>query len=191
MTRSELYSHKADYEKMFAVLEEHKDLPKVDTAIMHIKQALEICAHFEKWHIDSQNATTNDVSIPGADVFCGKISRIPNQKGHQESSEVTFDPPRDLMKLWFSTGAYSIDEEYPKDLFDEMFAELQKECPPAYVDRSNNALYYTPDDAGKAFATCNALLAKYRKLYAEGAKSREIERLKKRLSELEHEGMSN
>lgn len=184
MTRSELYSHKADYEKMLAVLEEHRDLPKVDTAIMHIKQALAICAHFEKWHIDSRNVITEEVSIPGVVVFCDKISSIPNL-------EVTFNPPRDLLKLWFSTGAYSIGDEYPTVLFDEMFAELQKECPPAYVDHLNNALYYTPDDAGKAFATCKALLAKYRKLHAEGEKSREIERLRKRLSELEHEGMSN
>lgn len=191
MTRSELYSHKADYEKMLAVLEEHKDLPKVDTAMMHIRQALVICDHFEKWHIDSRNVTTEEVSIPGVIVFCGKISLIQNQKEHQNSSEVTFDPPRDLMKLWFSTGAYSIGDENPTALFDEMFAELQKECPPAYVDCLNNALYYTPDDAGKAFATCRALLAKYRKLYAEGEKSREIERLRKRLSELEHEGRSN
>ena len=191
MTRSELYSHKADYEKMLAVLEEHKDLPNVDTAIMHIRQALAICAHFEKWHIDSRNVTTEDVIIPGVAVFCGKISRIPNQKEHQEEGDVIFKAPRDLLKLWFSTGAYSISDEYPRDLFEEMFAKLQKECPPAYVDYLNDALYYTPDDAGKAFATCQALLSKYRKLYAEGEKSREMERLRKRLAELEHEGRSN
>lgn len=183
MKTSELYQHKAEYDEINAVLEKHKELPFVNEASLVLFKASRCISHFEKWHIDCY--MDREPFIRGCLVYTGKTYEIANQvmeNGVRET--LKFDEPKELLRLWFSTGAYALGENYYTDLFDEFFSALKAECPADYVDDLNHSLYYTPENAANAFAACERLLSEYREKYQSRDKQEQVKRLKSALAEL-------
>ena len=193
MKRSELYAHKSDYEKIIAFLSEYKALPCVEDALSKLSNALNICRHFEKWHIDVPYWDDMIDRLDKVDIYTCPCSRIPNQReeftddGDYSTYPLELDPPQDFLVIRFACGAYMFGEDYPTELFEEMYAELKMRCPPKYEDRINNCLYYTPDSAASAYETCMKLCAEYRVRYGKDATKRKIANLERELAKLQGE----
>ena len=189
MKLSELYGHKADYEKMMAMLDNYKSLPCVSRARCQLERALYKCKHFEKWHIDMPCWDDSIDKLDKVDICTCVLSIIPNQR--EECTDEGFstyplelNPPQEFLVISFRCGAYMFGEDYPVALFKELYSSLRAKCPPKYEDEMNKSLYYTPDDAANAYATCMELCAEYQHRYSEGAKERKIAALERELAQL-------
>lgn len=92
-----------------------------------------------------------------------------------------------LLSIGFSTGAYIFgnyfDDDYPREFFDEFFAEL-KSYDPKYSDTANKILYYAMDNAGKIFNEFPEILKKYYEKNKEDIKQRKIKRIEADLAKL-------
>lgn len=193
MKLSELYSHKADYEKMMSVLDNYKWLPGVANAYFELERVLNKCKHFEKWHIDTQDWDDSIDRMDKVDICTCFISSIPNQReeytddGDYSTYPLELNPPQEFLLISFKCGAYMFGEDYPVALFTELYSRFKAKCPPKYEDKWNKTLYYTPDCASDAYATCLELCAEYRHRYAEGAKKRKIAALEQELAKLKGE----
>jgi hypothetical protein len=89
-----------------------------------------------------------------------------------------------LFYLGFPTGAYIFgnyptNSFYPKETFDQFFQEL-KDIGVKYCDTNNHKLYYTSENARKAYDALPKLYDKYKELVS-------VEMNKKRVQELEAE----
>lgn len=193
MKLSELYGHKADYEKMISVLDRYKSLPCVLGAMCKLEHALNKCKHFEKWHIDTPYWNDSINRPDKVDIYTCCVSIIHNQRvytedGNYSSYPLEFNPPLEFFVISFKCGAYMFGDDYPVDLFNDLYSSLKEKCPPKYEDEMNNSLYYTPDDAANAYATCMDLCAEYKHRYSEGAKKRKIAALECELARLKGEG---
>lgn len=193
MKLSELYEHKAEYEKIMSVLDNYQSLPCVAGACCELKRALDRCKHFEKWHIDLPDWNDTIDSMYEVETYTCETSTIPNQRkeytdvGGYSTYPLELDQPQEFFVLRFSCGAYMFGEDYPVALFDELYSSLKAKCPPKYEDAMSKSLYYTPDGAGNAYATCMNLCSEYMHRYSEGAKERKIADLEKELAQLKGE----
>lgn len=97
-----------------------------------------------------------------------------------------YDSGEPLLKISFPTGAYIFGKRYDINFFNEFFAELQ-EVTPKYIDRINHALYYSPENAKKAYAHYQKTLTKYTEMNSKRKKMWKIEELARQLKELEDE----
>lgn len=92
-----------------------------------------------------------------------------------------------LFKLSFPTGAYVFGDHYPRNLFNKFFNELKSEFKPKYSDTANHALYFSPDNAKKAFEGYKGIIEKYQSMIDEDKKLSRLEELKLEISKLEEE----
>lgn len=185
MKLSELYNHKADYEEILSLLYKYKDLPRVADMAEIIYSVLDRCNHYEMWGIDTPY-WKGDISLYPAALSLGAVSEIHNQpNGVGYYKTITFNEPKNLMRIWFSSDDYVFGEDYPT-LLHNVYTELKTECPPLYEEYGNK-LYYEPKDAKKAYDTCRRLLADYHSKYQEESKKRRVKELEKELAKLKGE----
>lgn len=111
-------------------------------------------------------------------VYCGKIVDIPNCP--------EYNGGENLLKISFPTGAYIFGNRYDSEYFDEFFMELQK-FPAKYIDSINDALYYSPNQARKAYEHYRKTLTKYKEMNSKRKKMWKIKELARQLKELEDE----
>ena len=193
MKLSELHGHKADYEKMLSVLDNYKSLPCVLSARDILEHALDKCMHFEKWHIDTPDWDDSINTLDNVAICTCCISFIPNQReeytdgGDYSTYPLELNPPQEFLQISFSCGAYMFGVDYPVALFEELYASLKAKCPPKYEDSLNHSLYYTPDDAANAYATCMELYTEHRRRYVADAKKRKIAALEQEIAKLKGE----
>ena len=94
-----------------------------------------------------------------------------------------------LLKISFPTGAYflidggSFDKPYLSDLFNKMLGEFLA-LNPKYVDRLNQSMYFTSDNAKEVLNKWNEITTKYKNLVGDELKKLKIEKLKAELEEL-------
>jgi hypothetical protein len=184
MKLSELYKHKAAYDEMMSVLAKYKQLPCVDDAIYKIRHAAKACQDYEKWRIDKPYW---DYSLDkdGISIYTNPVVEIRNQiNKHGNYETLKFTEPKDLLQIWFSTGAYIFGRDYPQKLFDEFYCALKTECPPLYEGGLGAHIYYKPEDAAKAYETCMRLYDEYSQKYKEQAKERRVKALEEELAKL-------
>lgn len=93
--------------------------------------------------------------------------------------------PEDELLLWigFYTGAYIFGDDYPTELFQELFQEL-KSYNPKYSDTHNKNLYFSMDNAGKIFNEFNSIMDKYYAKNKEDFKERKIKKMEEELAKL-------
>ena len=100
--------------------------------------------------------------------------------------------PKDewLLNIGFHTGAYfliggggSFDKPYLSDLFNKMLEEFLA-LNPKYVDRLNQSMYFTSDNAKEVLDKWDEITTKYKNLVGDELKKLKIEKLKAELEEL-------
>lgn len=89
-----------------------------------------------------------------------------------------------LFVINFSTGAYVFGDDYPTELFKELWQEL-KSYEPKYCDTANHGLYFAIDNASKIFNDFDSILEKYYEKNKKDYKKRQIKKMKEELSKLE------
>jgi hypothetical protein len=184
MRLSELYKHKAAYDEMMAVLTKYKQLPCVDNAMYKIRYVAQACQDYEKWRIDKPYWDYS-LCLNGISIYTCPVAEISNQiNKHGMHETLKFTEPKDLLQIWFSTGAYIFGQDYPKELFNEFYCALKTECPPLYEDGLNAHIYYKPKDAAKAYETCMRLYDEYSQKYKEQVKERRVKALEEELAKL-------
>lgn len=90
-----------------------------------------------------------------------------------------------LVVIRFTTGPFCLSPEYPRDLFLSMLEEF-KTYAPTYTDLTNNALYYSIDQAAGVFNSFEEIYTKYKKLALEQDKSIKINKLKVEIERLQN-----
>ena len=93
-----------------------------------------------------------------------------------------------LLKVGFPTGAYFLidsgfDKPYLSELFNKMLGEFLA-LNPKYVDRLNQSMYFTSDNAKEVLDKWDEITAKYKNLVGDELKKLKIEKLKVELEEL-------
>lgn len=88
-----------------------------------------------------------------------------------------------LLSISFSTGAFIFWDDYPKELFNELFEEL-KTYNPKYTDTNNHYLYYSLEDSWKIIKEYKSIMEKYHKRNKEEANLRRIKKLELELEKL-------
>lgn len=88
-----------------------------------------------------------------------------------------------LFSICFPTGAYIFGEDYPKELFNRFYSELET-YKPKYNDKINHCLHFDLDNGAKIYKEYKSILGKYQKEHNEGAKQRKIEELQKQIDRL-------
>lgn len=83
----------------------------------------------------------------------------------------------------FSTGPYVFGDDYPEDLFKEMWAEL-KSYGPTYIDTANKGMYFSLETAAPLFNSFEDILKKYREKYRAESKERKMKKLEAELQRL-------
>ena len=111
---------------------------------------------------------------------------------HREINNISPTPqPKDewLLNIRFPTGAYflidggSFDKPYLSNLFNKMLGEFLA-LNPKYVDRLNQSMYFTSDNAKEVLDKWNEITTKYKNLVGDELKKLKIEKLKAELEEL-------
>lgn len=97
--------------------------------------------------------------------------------GRQPKDEVMFI-------LTFPTGPYAIGEEYPKELFMEMWNAF-KSYGFKYVDDVNKNMYFELTNAAPIYLEHYNIVRKYWQKYREEADKRRAEKLRTELAEIE------
>ena len=91
-----------------------------------------------------------------------------------------------LYVISYPTGAYIFGNSYPKELFIEYFLELEN-LKPKYSDTVNHSLYFTGENSANAFYHQPLIFNKYKEKLKSYLDTKEIEKLKLRLKELEQD----
>lgn len=91
-----------------------------------------------------------------------------------------------LFSICFPTGAYIFGEDYPKELFNRFYSELET-YNPKYNDKINHNLYFDLNNGAKIYKEYNNVLSKYRKEYYDGAKQRQIDELQRQIDKLKQD----
>lgn len=99
--------------------------------------------------------------------------------GRQPKGEV-------MLEICFPTGPYILGNDYPKELFAEMWKEL-KTYDFEYVDDVNHCLYFPLDKAAPIANAYRDILSKYRKRYRDEVNIRRAAKLRLELEKLEKE----
>ena len=60
---------------------------------------------------------------------------------------VKIKEPEWLLHFWFSTGAYSLHQDYPQGTYHRMIEELKEVLKPKYIDKLNLHFYLEPEKA--------------------------------------------
>lgn len=92
-----------------------------------------------------------------------------------------------LYCIGFSTGAYIFGDHYPTGLFKQFWDDLKSGVNYKYSDTANHRLYITPSGAYEAHLHLRSTLKKYQDMVADDKKRIEIEKLKRKLAEMEGE----
>ena len=100
-----------------------------------------------------------------------------------------------LLKVGFPTGAYFLidsgfDKPYPSELFNKMLGEFLA-LNPKYVDRLNQSMYFTSDNAKEVLDKWDDITFKYKNLVGDELKKLKIEKLKAELEELNGDNKYN
>ena len=95
------------------------------------------------------------------------------------------------MKISFPTGAYFLiesgfDKPYLSELFNKMLGEFLA-LNPKYVDRLNESMYFTSDNAKDALDKWDEITSKYKNLVGDELKKLKIEELKVEFENLKAE----
>jgi len=95
-----------------------------------------------------------------------------------------------LYMVRFSTGAYSLSADYPRQTFKAMFDEMV-EIGAKYVDYNNSALYFSDEGgvAKEAYEKIPSIFEKYRGLVEEELRQQRKEKLLMELEKLNQEGV--
>ena len=94
-----------------------------------------------------------------------------------------------LLNIRFPTGAYflidgsSFDKPYLSELFNKMLGEFLA-LNPKYVDRLNQSMYFTSENAKEVLDKWDEITSKYKNLVGDELKKLKIEKLKAELEEL-------
>lgn len=90
-----------------------------------------------------------------------------------------------IYSVGFRTGAYIFGEDYngQQQIFQDFFEELRT-YKPDYEDLHNHCLYWKIENAKEIMSQFKIILNKYRDKNRQELKSREIEKLEKKLAEL-------
>ena len=93
-----------------------------------------------------------------------------------------------LLKIGFPTGAYFLvyngfNKLYLSELFNKMLGEFLA-LNPKYVDRLNDSMYFTSDNAKEVLDKWNEITAKYKNIVLDELKKLKIEKLKAELEKL-------
>lgn len=91
-----------------------------------------------------------------------------------------------LFSICFPTGAYIFGEDYPKELFNRFYSELET-YNPKYNDKINHCLYFDLDNGVKIYKEYRNILGRYQKEHNDGAKQRKIEELQKQIDRLKQD----
>ena len=93
--------------------------------------------------------------------------------------------PKDewLLDFWFSSGAYSLHEEYPTETFNRFIEEL-KLLEPKYLDSSNHHFYFDIDKAKMVVETLPVLFNKYKEEVQKELDAKRIAKLELELDKL-------
>ena len=126
------------------------------------------------------NRFSANIYMNGGDGYIGIISEIYNSDKQPPN-------PQLLLKISHSTGAYIFGDYYPKDLFNEFFAELQVRTKVEYVDILNHSLYYTLENAMESIAIYKEVYKEYIEKNKENYKKVMIEQKKLEIERLQNE----
>ena len=92
-----------------------------------------------------------------------------------------------LLNIGFPTGAYFLIDSgfkpYLSELFNKMLGEFLA-LNPKYVDRPNQSMYFTSDNAKEVLDKWDEITTKYKNLVGDELKKLKIEKLKAELEEL-------
>ena len=88
-----------------------------------------------------------------------------------------------LMNISFPTGAYIFWDHYPKNIFEELFEELNSYWP-KFIDTANKCLYFSLDKAWKIQSEYKTILKKYEELSRQEFVRIKKEKLQKELDSL-------
>lgn len=91
-----------------------------------------------------------------------------------------------LFSICFPTGPYIFGEDYPKELFNRFYSELET-YKPKYNDKINHCLHFDLDNGAKIYKEYKNILGKYQKEHNDGAKQRKIEELQKQIDRLKQD----
>lgn len=183
---NELEKVKKAYEEVIEVLEKNQELCLYDISDLKRRAEKHIFGlelkHKYGLNIEPQEINYVDFYNDGRYRFIGMFG-----EKHKRTISASDDrkQPKDelLLQISFPTGAYIFGEDYPEDLFDRLFSEL-KEYKPKYCDTINSKLYYPIESAKEVFNNFNDILSKYKNIYKQESKQREIEEMEKKLNKL-------
>lgn len=91
-----------------------------------------------------------------------------------------------LFSICFPTGAYIFGEDYPKELFNRFYSELET-YKPKFNDKINHCLFFDLDNGAKIYKEYRNIFRKYQKEYDDGEKQRKIEKLQREIDELKQD----
>ncbi len=182
-----LETTKKAYNEILKAMKKHKDICVFDIEGLEIKSRLHLFGLELK---EKYGLNIDEKSVRSFDwVECGEHCYI-GWFGDKYSRKVSWSDdgkqPKDeqLVIFKFPTGAYIFGEDYPTDLFQKFFLELQSFAPD-YSDSHNHCLYFNINRAKDVFNSFSGLLKKYYEINKEDAKQRRIKKMKDELSKLE------
>ena len=135
---------------------------------------------FRSFNVTDISRFSANIYIGGGDGYIGTFSEIYNSDKQPPS-------PQLLLKISHSTGAYIFGDYYPKDLFNEFFAELQAKTKVEYVDILNHSLYYTLENVMESITIYKEVYKEYVEKNKENYKKVMIEQKKLELERLQME----
>ena len=192
--------HKKAYFEISEVCGKYLDLSKTEYCYSDIKDMknkadnhLKLIEWYELYNID----IPHDRGIIGYNYFKINDNQFFNYysdaKQERENGSGKYiswsDDDKQPMNEWlyvinFPTGAYIFGDDYPTELFYELFTEL-KGYNPDYSDTNNKGLYFKLENASKVYNEFPNIMKKYHEKNNEDRKVRKANKLRKELEELE------
>lgn len=175
------------YNEIFTVLDTYKDklvfnIDELKTqATLHLF-GLKLQNEY-KLDINPKEIYSQDYQRLKNNICIGMFGVKHNRKIFNQPSSITVEDSELLLTISFSSGAYMFGDDYPTELFNEMFEELMSYSP-KYIDYTNNYLYFSMNNAGKVFNDFDNILKKYIEKNKIDKKEREIKKLEKQLKQL-------
>lgn len=178
---------KKAYQEIIDVLNKHKNICVFDVISLELKAKAHIFGLKLKDY--GLNIDPKDISSPKYNRF-GEYMAIgmwgANHRRTIGCSDNNKQPDNELLLvIRFSTGAYIFGDDYPTELFNEFWQEL-KEYNPAYLDSTNNCIYFSIAHAKDIFNNFQQILKKYHDKNKKEFISRKIKKLETELRKLKN-----
>lgn len=177
---------KKAYEEIFSVIGKHRDIVAFDYNELERKSKIHLFGIElkEKYglNVEPGNIISLDWNRFGdylsIGLFGEKYRRTISwsDDGKQPEDEL-------MIHLSFGTGAYIFGDDYPTELFQEFWQELQT-YNPKYSDTTNKNLYFSLEGGAKIFNEFKGILNKYYELNNVDSKKRKIKKLQDELAKL-------